>query len=114
MWALTSEAIMLTGDTVVVTSWATLGLDGRRPLRPFRLSVLTTGIMVNCYFQFSVTILIVPPFIRVCTELTFPHHAYSKALLETAELASIPPPFVHRTVLVGKANVLGIFLYCTL
>lgn len=47
MWALTSEAIMLTGDTVVVTSWTTLGLEGRRPLRPFRLSVLTTGKMVT-------------------------------------------------------------------
>lgn len=42
MWALTSEAIMLTGDTVDVTSGTTLGFDGRRPLRPFRLSVLTT------------------------------------------------------------------------
>lgn len=61
MWALTSEAIMLTGDTMVVTSGATLGFEGRRPLRPFRLSVLTTGeknATINCYFQFSVNILI--------------------------------------------------------
>lgn len=43
MCALTRDAIMLTGDTEVVTSWTALGLDGRRPLRPFRLSVLTTA-----------------------------------------------------------------------
>lgn len=42
MCALTRDAIMLTGDTEVVTSWTALGLDGRRPLRPFKLSVLTT------------------------------------------------------------------------
>lgn len=42
MWALTSDAIKLAGDAVVVTSWMSLGLDGRRPRRPFRLSVLTT------------------------------------------------------------------------
>lgn len=43
MCALTSDAIMLTGDTLVVTSCTGLGLDGRRPLRPFKLSVLTTA-----------------------------------------------------------------------
>lgn len=43
MCALTSEAIMLTGDMLVVTSCTGLGLDGRRPLRPFKLSVLTTA-----------------------------------------------------------------------
>lgn len=43
-------------------------------------------------------------------ELTFPHHADSETLLETAELASIPPSFVYRAVLVCQANILGIFL----
>lgn len=53
MCALTSEAIMLTGDTAVVTSWAALGLDGRRPLRPFKLSVLTTGQRMTSAVTFS-------------------------------------------------------------
>lgn len=64
MCALTSEAIMLTGDTVVVMSWTTLGLDGRRPLRPFKLSVLTTRRRMttdSCYFQFSISLQIRPP-----------------------------------------------------
>lgn len=114
MCALTSEAIMLTGDTVVVTSWTTLGLDGRRPLRPFKLSVLTTR-----ETQQLPSGQLFPPrsanqFILICTKLTFPHHAYCQTLLEAAELAPIPPPLVHRTVLAGKANILGIFLYRTL
>lgn len=54
------------------------------------------------------------PIIWICTELTFLHHAHNKTLLVTAELASIPPPLVHRTVFVGEANILGILLYCTL
>lgn len=43
MCALTREAIMLTGDTVAAASWMTLGLEGSRPLLPFKLSVLTTA-----------------------------------------------------------------------
>lgn len=43
MCALTREAIMLTGDTEGAASWTALGLDGRRPLRPFKLSLLTTA-----------------------------------------------------------------------
>jgi hypothetical protein len=42
MCALTREAIILTGDSAEDRSWAAFGLEGRRPLRPFKLSVLTT------------------------------------------------------------------------
>lgn len=45
---------------------------------------------------------------------TFLHHAHSQALLEATELAAIPPPLVHRAVLVCQADVLGTFLYCAL
>lgn len=45
------------------------------------------------------------------SELTFLDHSYSQTLLESAELAAIPPPLVHGTVLVGQANILGILLY---
>lgn len=101
---------MLTGDTEVVTSW-TLGLEGRRPRRPFKLSVLTTAEMMTT----DVTLgLALPALIRVCAKLTFLHHADSETLLETAELASIPPSFVDRAVLVCQANILGIFLDCAL
>lgn len=43
MWALRREEIKLIGDAMVVTSRTTFGFEGRRPLRPFRPSVLTTG-----------------------------------------------------------------------
>lgn len=42
IWALTREAMMLTGGGVVEASPAVLGLEGRRPRRPLRLSVRTT------------------------------------------------------------------------
>lgn len=45
---------------------------------------------------------------------TFLHHADGQALLEAAELAAVSPPLVHRAVLVSQADVLGIFLHCTL
>lgn len=45
---------------------------------------------------------------------TFLHHAHSQALLEAAELAAVPPPLVHRAVLVCQADVLGTLLYCAL
>lgn len=45
---------------------------------------------------------------------TFLHHAHSQALLEATELAAVPPPLVHRAVLVSQADVLGTFLYCAL
>jgi hypothetical protein len=45
---------------------------------------------------------------------TFLHHAHSQALLEAAELAAVPPPLVHRAVLVCQADVLGAFLHCAL
>lgn len=45
---------------------------------------------------------------------TFLHHAHSQALLEAAELAAVPPPLVHRAILVCQADVLGAFLYCAL
>lgn len=41
-WALTSEAMMLTLGVVDEASTGILGLEGRRPLRPLRLSVRTT------------------------------------------------------------------------
>lgn len=74
MCALTRDAIMLTGDTEVVASWTTLGLDGRRPLRPFKLSVLTTTKRMTTNFTLGVAL---PAVIWVCAKLTFPHHAYS-------------------------------------
>ena len=37
-------------------------------------------------------------------------HAHGQALLEPAELAPVPSPLVHRAVLVGQANVLGVLL----
>lgn len=44
MCALTRDAIMLAGDMEdAVASWTALGLDGRRPRRPFKPSVLTTA-----------------------------------------------------------------------
>lgn len=109
MCALTRDAIMLTGDTEVATSWAALGLDGRRPLRPFKLSVLTTVETMTADVTSGSTErarCADPGF----PKLTFPHHADSETLLETAELASIPPSFVYRAVLVCQANILGIFL----
>lgn len=117
MWALTREAIMLTGDTVAAASWMTLGLEGSRPLLPFKLSVLTTARrMKSAVTLCPVWALIWNSFNFNTnpTPLTFSHHADSKALLETAELAAIAPPLVHGTVLVREANVLGIFLDCTL
>ena len=41
-WALTREAIILTGASLVDRSDVALGFEGSRPLRPLRLSVLTT------------------------------------------------------------------------
>ena len=40
--ALTREAIILTGASVFETSNVALGFEGSLPLRPLRLSVLTT------------------------------------------------------------------------
>ena len=37
-------------------------------------------------------------------------HADGEALLEAAELAAVPPPLVHRAVLVRQADVLGVLL----
>lgn len=108
---------MLTGDTVAAASWMTLGLEGSRPLLPFRLSVLTTARrMKSAVTLGQVRALIWNSFnfITNATPLTFSHHADGEALLETAELAAIAPPLVHGTVLVREANVLGIFLDCTL
>lgn len=41
-WARTSALMRLTGGDGGEGSWGLLGLDGRRPLLPFRLSVRTT------------------------------------------------------------------------
>lgn len=41
---------------------------------------------------------------------TFFNHPHDKTLLETTVLAPIPPSFINRTVFVGKADVLGVFL----
>ena len=38
-------------------------------------------------------------------------HAHGQALLESAELAPVPPPLVHGAVLVGQADVLGVLLH---
>lgn len=46
--------------------------------------------------------------------LTFFHHSDCQALLKATKLAPVPPPFVHRTVFIHKADILGIFLHCTL
>lgn len=62
----------------------------------------------GCYCGFNLTgSMWTDPGVR---KLTFPHHADSQTLLEAAELASIPPSFVYRAVLVCQANILGIFL----
>lgn len=117
MWALTREAIMLTGDTVAAASWMTLGLEGSRPLLPFKLSVLTTAQRMKSAVTLGPVWALIWNSFNFNTNptlLTFSHHADSKALLETAELAAITPPLVHGTVLVREANVLGIFLDCTL
>lgn len=45
------------------------------------------------------------------SDLTFPDHAYSKTLLETAELAAVSSSLVHGTVLIGQADILGVFLH---
>lgn len=45
-WALTREAIMLTLGVVDEASATVLGLDGRRPRRPLRLSVRTTSLTI--------------------------------------------------------------------
>ena len=39
------------------------------------------------------------------------HHPHHQTLLETAELATVSPPLVHRAVLVGQADVLGVLLH---
>lgn len=41
--ALTREAIMLTGEAEGVRPWTNFIFEGRRPLLPFKLSVLTTN-----------------------------------------------------------------------
>lgn len=76
MWALTRDAIMLTGDTEAVASWTTFGFEGRRPLRPLRLSVLTTAkIGANCCNQFIFSILFLgnsPGFVLNSPSFTMP------------------------------------------
>lgn len=92
---------------------AAFGLDGRRPLRPFKPSFLTTAKRTSA----DVTLGWAGPDQRriwVGAALTVPHHAHGEALLEAAELASIPPSFVHGAVLVCQANIRGIFLNCAL
>lgn len=42
--------------------------------------------------------------------LTFFDHPHCQTLLEATELASVSPLLVHRTVFVGEADILGIFL----
>lgn len=44
-------------------------------------------------------------------DITFLYHPYDQALLKTAVLASISPPFIHRTVFVCQTNVFGVFLH---
>lgn len=91
-------------------SCRTLGLDGRRPLRPFRLSVLTTaehdgrqeaGLSGR-------TVRLRP---EHHSEVTFFDHAHCEALLEATVLAPVPPAFVHGAAFGGQAHVLGVFLY---
>lgn len=41
-WDLTRALMRLTGGEGGEASWGLLGLEGRRPLRPFRLAVRTT------------------------------------------------------------------------
>ena len=46
--------------------------------------------------------------------LTFLDHANAQALLEATILAAVASPLVHRTVLTGQTDILGIFLDCSL
>lgn len=46
--------------------------------------------------------------------LTFFDHSHDETFLETAELAPVPPPLVHRAVFICKAHVFCIFLYSSL
>lgn len=102
---------MLAGDTELLASWTPLCLDGRRPLRPFKLSVLTTAERKTPIMSLGSAC---PAGVRLCAQLTFLHHAHGETLLESAELAPVAPSFVHGAVLVGQANILGIFLNCAL
>lgn len=51
-----------------------------------------------------------PPPLKIVRSHDLLHHAHREALLETAELAPIPPSFVHWTVLVCETNIFGILL----
>lgn len=102
---------VLTGED---ESGRTLCLEGRRPLRPFRLSVRTTAeqeIHQKDFVKHDVKLQ------EACVQhsiVTFSDHSDGKAFLEATVLAAIPPPFVYRANLGRQTHILGIFLHCAL
>ena len=48
-----------------------------------------------------------PPTLEAVRPHHLLHHPHHKALLEAAELATVPPALVHFTVLVHQTNILG-------
>lgn len=42
---------------------------------------------------------------------TFLHHPHAQTLLKAAVLAAVASPLVHRTVLTGQTDILGVFLH---
>lgn len=121
MCALTSVFRRLTGVIETGISCGLLGLEGSRPLRPFKLAVLTTAKIYIGYTHrttYEATSLNLKEIVlgRVnktekVLDITFLHHPYDHALLKTAILASVSPSFIHRTVFVCQTNVFGVFLH---
>lgn len=52
--------------------------------------------------------------IKVWQGLTVPDHPHSQTLLETAELAAVPPALVHWAAPGCQTHVVGILLHCAL
>ena len=51
-----------------------------------------------------------PPTLEAVRPHHLLHHPHHQALLEAAELATVPPPLVHFTILVHQTNILGSLL----
>ncbi len=92
------SAVMVVIGTAGAASEAFFGFDGRRPRRPFRLSVRTT-VNGRCLVCFDVDL---------CDKLrlTFFDHTDAKAFLESTRLAAIASSLVHSAVLVAQTGVL--------
>ena len=51
-----------------------------------------------------------PPALEAVRPHHLLHHPHHQALLEAAELATVPSSLVHRAVLVRETNILGVLL----